>query len=412
MTPISALLNSVAAINTKYDSIARISGSNFNIFSILKMETNEVRTHSAILAELLNPNGSHDMGGIFLTEFMEAIGLPDFNTIDCKVEVEKYAGRIDENYDKGGRLDLLITGKEQSVIVENKIYAGDQLKQFSRYYNFKNDAQLVYLTLNGGDPSSQSTTGIEVEVVKSIIRLSYERDIILWLEKCKKHAVDHSLLRETITQYINLLKKLTGQTINDTMSEEIKLTLIKDVDSFTAAKSVHAEYFNAKISIAKDFWEYVGSLMVNELGENWSFELLVNPLPWGIFIHPLESDLLGYCIDFNLKDARCVIGIYPRLERSKPDSKAHFEKCIKTQALSSSYNFKTGWHLLNAHTIDGGNIFSNQNLERILPLRNERSRSLAKELVDREIAPYILSTMNLQFIQDLIKEMVLPENSY
>lgn len=41
-------------------------GDFFNIFSILKVERNEVYTHSAMLCELLNPKGSHGMSDKFL----------------------------------------------------------------------------------------------------------------------------------------------------------------------------------------------------------------------------------------------------------------------------------------------------------------------------------------------------------
>ena len=53
------LLTQVSVISEKYDAIAELTGENFNIFKILKMETKEVKTHSAFLAELLNPKGSN-----------------------------------------------------------------------------------------------------------------------------------------------------------------------------------------------------------------------------------------------------------------------------------------------------------------------------------------------------------------
>ena len=53
------LLNLVGAINKRHTQIAGITGEGFNIFQILKVGTNEVRMHSAFLAEMLDPNGSH-----------------------------------------------------------------------------------------------------------------------------------------------------------------------------------------------------------------------------------------------------------------------------------------------------------------------------------------------------------------
>ena len=63
------LLIQVSAISKKYENAAKLTGENFNIFDVLKLSTSEVRTHSAFLAELLNPEGSHGQGDIFLRLF-------------------------------------------------------------------------------------------------------------------------------------------------------------------------------------------------------------------------------------------------------------------------------------------------------------------------------------------------------
>lgn len=50
----------------KYKEIFEKTGENFNIFKILRIETEEVFTHSRFLCELLNPKGSHGKGSLFL----------------------------------------------------------------------------------------------------------------------------------------------------------------------------------------------------------------------------------------------------------------------------------------------------------------------------------------------------------
>ena len=45
-------------------------GDFFNVFNILGLRSNETRTHSAFLAELLKPNGSHGMGDAYLKSFI------------------------------------------------------------------------------------------------------------------------------------------------------------------------------------------------------------------------------------------------------------------------------------------------------------------------------------------------------
>ena len=59
-------------------------GEFFNIFNVLKIGGNEVRLHSAFLAELLNPEGSHGLGNIFLVEFLKKLKVDNFQTNGAK----------------------------------------------------------------------------------------------------------------------------------------------------------------------------------------------------------------------------------------------------------------------------------------------------------------------------------------
>jgi len=43
---IKNLIAQVKVLNEKHDAIRKINGENFNIFSILNLETDEVKTHS------------------------------------------------------------------------------------------------------------------------------------------------------------------------------------------------------------------------------------------------------------------------------------------------------------------------------------------------------------------------------
>jgi hypothetical protein len=143
-----------------------------------------------------------------------------------KIEVEKHIGAKTEI--EGGRIDILIAdGKDKKIIIENKIYAGDQEHQLIRYFKHDETANLCYLTLDGKAPSDESIkctdpiTGKLIDLTGKFIQLSYEHDILNWLEQCLKEAVKHSMLRETIAQYINLIKFLTNQSTNQIMEQEI-----------------------------------------------------------------------------------------------------------------------------------------------------------------------------------------------
>ena len=54
------------------DKLERIKqGDFFNVFNTIGLRTEEVRLHSAFIAELLNPNGNHGLGEKFLKIFID-----------------------------------------------------------------------------------------------------------------------------------------------------------------------------------------------------------------------------------------------------------------------------------------------------------------------------------------------------
>ena len=55
----------------------------------------------------------------------------------------------------------VITNDTQAIIIENKIFAGDQSKQLERYFEIIKqegfeDIRIIYLSLYGEEPSEQS----------------------------------------------------------------------------------------------------------------------------------------------------------------------------------------------------------------------------------------------------------------
>lgn len=236
MEKLSGLLNMVSEVIQKeriQKEERQKRGEYFNIFSVLRLETKEVRLHSAFLAELLNPEGSHGLGKQFLELFLNMVVRKskeepfDFETENAKVYVEYYIGVISEDKKSGGRIDLLIEdNKGNAIIIENKINAGDQEYQLLRYDNFAKDIyknyKLLYLTKDGGEASEYSTGKENFEYQC----ISYRNNILPWLECCEQAAVRHPLIRETIHQYIinlkeilNIMEKNTQDSLFDRIVE-------------------------------------------------------------------------------------------------------------------------------------------------------------------------------------------------
>lgn len=240
---IKNLLNQVAIINKKNEEILDATGSRFNMFKICGVNHYE-NTHSAIIAEFLNPNGTHGLKSKLLECFIETLGIKDFNSSKASVKTEYST--------KEGRIDILIKDDQnKAIIIENKIYGKDQpeqLKRYSRYaQKYINGYQILYLTLYGQEASEQSGEGVDY------VKISYEKDIINWLESCVSIATRYPIVRETIIQYINHLKQLTNQDMSTKNEEEIKEVLSK-IENLKAAKAICQNYSATFDVLAKKYF--------------------------------------------------------------------------------------------------------------------------------------------------------------
>lgn len=202
-------------------------GKCFNVFSALNMCSDEVRLHSRLLATLLNPKANHGLGNEFLKLFLIALGLPEDYITHCKEQiVERPIGEVTET--TGGRIDIILEDREHAVIIENKIYAGDQPNQLLRYHNYgvktfgENNFKLVYLTLYGSDPFPYSLGGEHFEFIK----LSYEQNILKLLEKLVK-TLPQKPVHSTVEDYITIIKQLTHQDMDTKYQQSIIEEAIK-----------------------------------------------------------------------------------------------------------------------------------------------------------------------------------------
>ena len=239
-------------------------GEDFNVFRIMHAESDEVRTHSAILAALLNPRGTHSCGTAFIELFCQQ--LQDlvceskwsnfvFDSTNATINVEKSIGGISGDKEEGGRLDILIESgnvqgdKTKAIIIENKIYASDQTKQLYRYYQFAEqqygleNSLILYLTLDGHSPHDISVTGDSKKMKENedYFCTSYRDFIRPWLQKCTEKVFNKPLVRETIIQYRNLLSLLTYQNMDEQKQKELIELLANSENIFTAIR-IHENY--------------------------------------------------------------------------------------------------------------------------------------------------------------------------
>ncbi len=290
---IKNLLSQVSTIVSKYDEIAVANGENFNVFQILNLSSAEVRLHSKLLAELLNPKGSHNLGDVFLKLFIQRLNNSPFIGEPLKlselenslIEVEKYTGNIDKQNDTGGNIDIFIHLPGQSdLVIENKIFAGDQESQLRRYHNFNKTKKpvLVYLTLDGKEADEFTTKNSQYNENKiEPVLFSYQSDVKEWLEDCRKEATNLPVVRETITQYINLIKNLTGQSMNNNMKNDVVKAISESGAKVKGAFEIGTALSDVKKLLLKKFAEEVilkvkkakpsvSADLSNNFGEKWN----------------------------------------------------------------------------------------------------------------------------------------------
>jgi hypothetical protein len=314
---IQNLYAQVKSVLSKYRKVNELTGENFNVFKILKLESSEVRMHSSFIAELLNPKGSHGQGDIFLRLFIKRFCFKkkDFDISSCYVEIEKHTGFINEDRTEGGRLDIFICDKHNNhIIIENKIYAGDQQNQLVRYNSYSLDADILYLTLDGKKPSENSRGNlVEDEHFKCI---SYKKNIIDWLVDCRKEMAIFPIIREAITHYINLIKYLTNQTVSSAMQKELTDVIKSNLEASIAIVNNMDKVLD---EVSSEFGRLLESEL-NILGLICYYQVDFDEKYSGIYITKPEWNYLNIAFQFQAFDKDMIYGFCHKDSKAAPIS--------------------------------------------------------------------------------------------
>lgn len=293
MTQITKLLKDVANIIEEQHQLDFLQKTKFNIFEILKLQTNEVRTHSAFLAELLDPKGSHLMGHVFLEAFLSELGLSDcIDAESTNVSVEKYIGAVSDDFLRGGRLDIILQDKEgRSIVIENKIYADQGKNQIGRYLEFNTDRNFVLLlTLQQADIPLEKNESIEYDI-NNYRNITYDIEITNWLTVCHGLSVDYPFLRENIKQYLILTNTLTGKIENKVMDKNLKQLILSNVnEARLIADNFRYVIDEIKIEFQNDTFNRLKTA-IEEGDLSVEVGIPANKVNSQIWIKPIGSDL-------------------------------------------------------------------------------------------------------------------------
>lgn len=112
------------------------SGEDYSVLETA-IKGNEEMMHSSVIASLLDTRGPHGQKCRFLELFLGCLPeqFKSFDPSDARTACERYIGQKTE--DSGGRVDICIENSSgQMIVIENKIFAGDQEHQVLRYVEF------------------------------------------------------------------------------------------------------------------------------------------------------------------------------------------------------------------------------------------------------------------------------------
>jgi len=188
-----------------------------NILRMLKVTRSEIGLHSPFLADLLSPYGSHGQGVLFLQEFLRMLaqcapypGAPDYRPqlvsiveqmSERPLPYEWSVGRERQKIDISIRNQWLAGGL--IIFIENKIDAGEQPNQLTRYRELLDSLSsyklrvLVYLTPGVGPTSGQPH-----------VHITYDDHIRDWLTACSDAVIAHHV-KYNIAQYIDALDEFS-----------------------------------------------------------------------------------------------------------------------------------------------------------------------------------------------------------
>jgi len=216
--------------------------NDFNPLTVVRKANDEIHLHSAMIGALLDPEGLHYQGPLFLQLFLKAARLEAFG-----LDPERTTVRVEWM-----EIDLFLSDGEKHLIIENKIDAEDQPCQLTKYINsvrhhfrlevhdgIVQNLQVLYLTKQpsrqpldhcvsdglvwfcGSDEAlkrcserarTQHRISGELQRYKAFYKaISYRVEILQWLQMCREEVGQILNLGEALRCYTDTVRKITRQ---------------------------------------------------------------------------------------------------------------------------------------------------------------------------------------------------------
>lgn len=320
-TLINKVIKKTDALKTAQSLYSRQLAPDFNTFNFIN--TDELGL-SQILADLLNPKGSHGQQEIFLQLFIEhclptvykADKWQDFinNIEETKVLLEVVTSKSNSLRRMDIYLQCHVGDDSYGICIENKPYAVDQFEQLKDYAielekRHSKAWHLVYLNQSEEGPSTYSVDEKMLDSWIAANRYSHLRfsDLIDWLKACQVECQNHSV-SEFLAQLIKFIQK-QFMGIEDMSESNAVLEIIKqNPETINASMKVFSsiEYMKKDL-VAKLKRQLLEKSLKPEYQfniENKNIDINYEKIIFGTI-----KDIGTICFEFQTKYSRPFLGV-------------------------------------------------------------------------------------------------------
>ena len=407
------VIQSLEGVSQEIDKIERArkerlkaTHGRFNLFTTLLKAHDEVRLHTRYLTHLLDPDGKHDCGGIFLDSFLSTVeqkavrlkndggrkGVRFFelNSEQCECVVnEHYTGDL-------GDIDIYLEFETAVLVIENKIKAADQPGQLWRYAEYAKKkgkaVYLFYLTLEGHSPSEKSLTNPDDKQGRldesAVALISYKVHMLRWLETCLQATYSYININQALQQYESVINRLLGNTLEKEDMKTIKEMIKNSPGIIRCSDQIHHALNDVESDCINGFlFELTHAL--GERNPNFS-ELRAQAWGGANIKDPARSDLViwkltkNVILEYQRSEKSLVIGAFPDGGRRHPENNLKIQEKVKR--ITAQYPGAKAldrWGV-ELWLLDGEESFSNKNFL-IKMLDSEQRQVKVSECVEKTV---------------------------
>jgi hypothetical protein len=323
---LAAVKPALAAADREWQKVAANKAPTFCALSILNPDENRL---SDIIAELLNPHGSHGQGMTFLTLFASRCGSVGGRPLhEVSIHRESCTTFI---ANQKRRIDLLVDGGKWGIGIENKPWAGEQKAQLQDYADDleKRFGENLLIRLTGRDVEAKSLDAVRQEQLSAHGRFAswrYDTDLLTWVNECRRRcqAPRVASFLEELSCYIaaefatatNPRKDMERKHLLPALESILK----KDPSQLHSAAAIAELFPVLRQKVVIQLFNEVQKDVLRALGSGWKVErweenfVETDWAPLG-FEHADWADLYQVRLESQPKYGLIVLGVWHNADR-------------------------------------------------------------------------------------------------